>query len=93
MGEIFEFRRPQKIKTKSCLECKFLTNRKTNSLYWKCGVSGSYCDIEITGQSKWRCGADRKFFEVKPLKPPSFWQRLSDAIIERIKGNRIKNQP
>lgn len=74
--------RPQ---TKACQTCRYLTNRRENPRYWKCGIAGDYCSIESSDYSD-SCGPTKRFWEEKPTPMPSFWKRLGDAIIARVKG-------
>lgn len=85
MSKIVPFERPPRPSIKSCKDCRFLNNPRDEANYWKCGVSGRYCTTEF--MSDFGCGETKAFWEPRPPSPPSFWSRLGDAIIERIKGN------
>ncbi len=62
----------------SCKSCRHLTTRR-EPMFWKCGAQGG----EYTDRV-WRLCAGN-LWEPEPPKPPSFWSRLGDAIIERVK--------
>ena len=88
MGNVVSIEGRNKV-TRSCLTCKFrLDDPLTKSAqFWLCGISGRYCTTEefdvIDG-----CGTEKSLWVERPPDPPTFLQRLGDAIIERIKGSK-----
>jgi hypothetical protein len=74
-------------KNKACATCRYLIMDRAGPIFWKCGVRGSYTSIEAgpTGD----CGPEKFLWEPLPPvppAPPSFWTRLGDALIARIRG-------
>ena len=67
---------------KACESCRHLINPRDDAYIWQCGLSGMYTEVEF---KLGECGRSKILWEPRP---PGFWSRLGDAIIERIKGKK-----
>jgi hypothetical protein len=76
---IIPFGRTARPATKSCQDCRFRIGKDPMS--WKCGINGNYTHTESLSWGD--CGEAKVLWQPRQ---PSFWSRLGDVIIDRIKG-------